>query len=196
MLDRLDAPRAARRVVASECARAATGPECADRAGLMTSEVVTSPCCTARERSRSRWMPARCCSGSRWATAAPAHRPVRRGGPRGGRQGDGHRRRARVGLGRHRRSPWQDRLVRGPRPPLDHDATGPVASRSSSKKRAAARAEGSACSVRQGRTSGLSAEQARGNPRPPRRPRRGTAADRPRSSSLRPERRTRCWERS
>jgi anti-sigma regulatory factor (Ser/Thr protein kinase) len=42
LLDRLDAPRAARRVVASECARAATGPECADHAGLMTSEVVTN----------------------------------------------------------------------------------------------------------------------------------------------------------
>lgn len=41
-LDRGDAPRAARRLVAADCAIAATGPECAQAAGLMTSEVVSN----------------------------------------------------------------------------------------------------------------------------------------------------------
>lgn len=41
-LDRRDAPRAARRLVAAGCLRAATGPECADAAGVLTSEVVTN----------------------------------------------------------------------------------------------------------------------------------------------------------
>lgn len=41
-LDRHDAPRAARRLVAQGCAGAATGPECADSAALMTSELVTN----------------------------------------------------------------------------------------------------------------------------------------------------------
>ena len=42
MLDRRDAPRAARRLVAAGCARAATSPQCADAAAVMTSEVVTN----------------------------------------------------------------------------------------------------------------------------------------------------------
>lgn len=41
-LDRKDAPRAARRLVAAGCAEAATGPQCAESAALMTSEVVTN----------------------------------------------------------------------------------------------------------------------------------------------------------
>lgn len=41
-LDRQNAPRAARRLVAAGCARAATGRECADSAGLLASEVVTN----------------------------------------------------------------------------------------------------------------------------------------------------------
>lgn len=41
-LDRGDAPRAARRLVAAGCARAATGPECAHASQLMTSEIVTN----------------------------------------------------------------------------------------------------------------------------------------------------------
>lgn len=41
-LDRSDAPRAARRLVAAGCVRAATGPQCAEAAALLTSEVVTN----------------------------------------------------------------------------------------------------------------------------------------------------------
>lgn len=41
-LNRKDAPRAARRLVAEGCASAATGTQCADSAALMTSEVVTN----------------------------------------------------------------------------------------------------------------------------------------------------------
>lgn len=41
-LNRDDAPRAARRLVAAGCASAATGHECADSAAVMTSEVVTN----------------------------------------------------------------------------------------------------------------------------------------------------------
>lgn len=41
-LDRRDAPRAARRLVAAGCARAATGRQCADAAAVMTSEIVTN----------------------------------------------------------------------------------------------------------------------------------------------------------
>jgi hypothetical protein len=41
-LDRRDAPRAARRLVAAGCARAATGRQCADAAAVLTSEVVTN----------------------------------------------------------------------------------------------------------------------------------------------------------
>ncbi len=41
-LSRRDAPRQARRLVAEGCAEAATGPECADAAAVMTSEVVTN----------------------------------------------------------------------------------------------------------------------------------------------------------
>lgn len=41
-LDRRDAPRVARRLVADECARALTGPGCAEAAALLTSEVVTN----------------------------------------------------------------------------------------------------------------------------------------------------------
>lgn len=41
-LDRKDAPRAARRLVVAACARASTGPQCADAAALLASEVVTN----------------------------------------------------------------------------------------------------------------------------------------------------------
>jgi anti-sigma regulatory factor (Ser/Thr protein kinase) len=41
-LDRRDAPRAARRLVAAECASAGTGPQCAQAAAVLTSEVVTN----------------------------------------------------------------------------------------------------------------------------------------------------------
>lgn len=41
-LDRRDAPREARRLVAAGCARAGAGPQCADAAALLTSEVVTN----------------------------------------------------------------------------------------------------------------------------------------------------------
>jgi anti-sigma regulatory factor (Ser/Thr protein kinase) len=41
-LDARDAPSAARRAVAACCADASTGPECADAAVLMTSELVTN----------------------------------------------------------------------------------------------------------------------------------------------------------
>ena len=37
-----DAPRAARRAIAECCTRASTGPECAEHAVLLTSEVVTN----------------------------------------------------------------------------------------------------------------------------------------------------------
>ena len=37
-----DAPRAARKAVADCCTRASTGPECAEHAVLLTSEVVTN----------------------------------------------------------------------------------------------------------------------------------------------------------
>lgn len=49
-LDRGDAPRAARRLVAADCASAATGPECAQAADLMTSEVVTNAILYGRGR--------------------------------------------------------------------------------------------------------------------------------------------------
>jgi anti-sigma regulatory factor (Ser/Thr protein kinase) len=42
ILDRRDAARAARRLVAAGCARAASSPECADATELMISEVVTN----------------------------------------------------------------------------------------------------------------------------------------------------------
>lgn len=41
-LGREDAPRAARRLVAAGCERAATGRQCAEAAAVMTSEVVTN----------------------------------------------------------------------------------------------------------------------------------------------------------
>src|SRR5687768_9942182 len=41
-LDRKDAARAARRLVVTGCAEAATGPECADFAAVLTSELVTN----------------------------------------------------------------------------------------------------------------------------------------------------------
>ena len=41
-LNREDAPRAARRLVAQGCASAMTGAECADSAAVMTSELVTN----------------------------------------------------------------------------------------------------------------------------------------------------------
>jgi anti-sigma regulatory factor (Ser/Thr protein kinase) len=41
-LDREDAPRAARRLVAADCASAAAGPACAEAAAVLTSEVVTN----------------------------------------------------------------------------------------------------------------------------------------------------------
>ena len=41
-LDRRDAPRVARRLVAADCASAAAGRECAQAADLLTCEVVTN----------------------------------------------------------------------------------------------------------------------------------------------------------